>query len=127
MYCSKERHIMRISSKVPFILPLTLFLFSGIAGVLYSYNTEISLAKFLLIVSGIFLFIVIVMLRGKDKLLGWLTQVFLVFTALFALYFDTQNDFAANPSKFNLLNQLGILLNNIVPRLHFLNLLFWTS
>ncbi|MDD5772497.1 MAG: hypothetical protein PHX78_03425, partial [bacterium] len=113
---------MRINSKIPFILPLALFFLSGMAGVRFSYSPEYSLTKFMLIVFGIFLYIVIVMLRGEDQLLTRLTQVFLVAAALFAFYFDTQNDFTAHPSKFNILNQLGLLFNNLMPRLQLFNL-----
>ncbi len=113
---------MRINSKVPFLLPLFLFFISGIAGVWFSYSPENSFTKLILIASGIFLYIAIAMLRGKDQLLAWITRVFLFAAALFALYFNTQNDFAARPSKFHIINLLGVLFNNLVPRFQLFDL-----
>ncbi len=113
---------MRISSKIPFFLPLTLFFLSGIVGVWSSYSPGNSLVKFLLITSGILLYAATVVLRGENHLLTMLTWIFLTASALLALYFTTQYNFPIHPSKFNVLNQFGVQLRRLLPQLQLFNL-----
>lgn len=106
--------------KIPLHLPWLLFVVSAWLGVTVSFDPSLSLRKFDLIVGGIALYYVIAMTRTQvaQKVVAWgLVAV----GAGVAVFYLTQTDFDAHPTKIALLNEIGSALHRLTPQLAFHN------
>lgn len=104
--------------KIPLLLPLGLFLFTGWLSIGASYDPDASWKKFWLLVGGVALYLAIAALETE-----W-TRVLVVMGLLLfcsgtVLFFVTQQDFAHDPAKLGIVNQIGIALHKLSPQFGF--------
>lgn len=100
---------------IPLLLPWLLFLLSAWIGVTVSFAPASSLVKFNLIVGSISLYYVIAATQTDlaKRLVVW--GVVLVGAGA-AVYYLTQTDFAANPTKVATLDQIGFAIHRLAPQ-----------
>lgn len=108
------QHRAKILS-VPLHLPLLLFLVSAWIGVLVSYDPALSLRKFELILGGVALYYVLATTSTEFAKRAVVWGLAAIGTGV-ALFFVTQTDFAQEPIKLGVLNQIGLLLNRVTPQ-----------
>ncbi len=109
----------------PLDLPLALFIFSALVGVVISYDPVSSSLKFALIaISVLFFYLVIALQRARAEVsesvapfLVTMVWGFLFANAALAVYFITQHDFS-NQIKLALITQIGAQLHAWSPQLH---------
>lgn len=104
--------------QVPLLLPLAAFLFTGWLSIGASYDPDASWKKFWLLIAGVGLYLAIAALETE-----W-TRVLVVWGLLLvcggtALFFVTQQDFAHDPAKLGMVNQIGMALHRISPQFGF--------
>lgn len=102
--------------RTPLDLPLVLFLVSAFIGYWASFDPQASQAKLLLIIAAVVVYYVIILLRRTQSLLKAAVWLFLAVVSAFALYFLSQTDFTAAPTKFAPLTAIGIIFNRVLPR-----------
>lgn len=103
--------------RTPLDVPLFLFLVSALIGYWVSYDQTTSGIKLLLIGAAIILYYAIILLRGAPMLRDAAVWLFVLGEAALAVYFVAQTNFAAQPTKYDWLTQVGIVANRILPRL----------
>jgi O-antigen ligase len=108
--------IRRAILHVPFQAPLWLFGLTAVFSVTASYDPAASWQKVWWIVGGIILFYVVATIKT-----AWVRLLvvagLLAFTTGTAIYFLTQTDFAAEPAKLAVVNQIGNALHRLAPQL----------
>src|SRR6187401_3329774 len=102
----------------PLTVPFLIFLLSGLVGYWSSYDPAVSLPKLLMLVAAVVLYFAIVALRFNTRLSSMAVGTYILGGAAAALYFIAQTNFAATPSKFEILTRLGEVLNTLLPRLN---------
>jgi O-Antigen ligase/Tetratricopeptide repeat len=119
--------------RTPLDLPLALFILSGLAGAWISYDPAAGWSKLLLIGLAVVLYYLIVYSgrfvapaatheasEFKRRLpLQVLIWALVITSAIFAIYFVTQYDYASGPNKFGPITQVGLSLNRLLPRFPF--------
>lgn len=103
---------------IPLLLPLGLFLLSGWLSISVSFDANASWKKFWLLAAGGCLYLVIAAQETKwtRTLVVW---GLLLFCAGTGLFFVTQHDFARDPAKFGVVNQIGLILHRLSPQFGF--------
>ncbi len=101
--------------RVPLLVPLALFLVSGWLSIAVSYDTAASWKKFWLLCGGVALYLVIASLETQWTRAAVVWGL-LLFCAGAALYFVTQHDFAREPAKLGIVNQIGLALHRLTPQ-----------
>ncbi|MBU2609719.1 MAG: O-antigen ligase family protein [Chloroflexi bacterium] len=95
---------------------LVLFLLTAWVGIWASYDQLMSLGKYWLIVNAVFLYFA---LAGQPRENLWIVAGLLgIFGTLVAGYFLLTHDWAAQPAKFESINQAGLWLMSIRPGLN---------
>ena len=84
-----------------------------------SYDPATSWSKFALIVAAVAIYYGIVWLRATPRLLEICVWLFLIGSAALAVYFVTQNDFASQSGKFDLITAIGAAITRVAPQLPF--------
>lgn len=104
--------------RIPFHVPWILFVASAWLGVIVSFDADVSLRKFILLMGGVALYYVIATTQTPlaKKLMAW---GLLLIGAGIAVFFVTQTDFTREPIKLEILNQIGLLLNRVSPQFGF--------
>ena len=92
--------------RTPLDLPLVLFV-SALIGVWASYDPATSWSKFALIVAVVAIYYGISWMRAAPRLLETCVWFFLIGSAALAVYFVTQNDYASQSGKFDLITAIG--------------------
>lgn len=100
---------------VPMSAPWLLFAASAVVGTYVSYDPQASLSKLYLILGGIALFYVLALLQAAAAR-GLVVATLLSICVGTALYFVTQTDFSAEPSKLAIVNQVGSFLHRVTPQ-----------
>lgn len=119
IFCALAVRLIQVRTKIlalPLHLPFLLFLVSAWIGVTVSFDPDLSLRKFVLIVGSIALYYVLATTSTDfaKRLVVW--GLLAIGTGV-ALFFVTQTDFAQEPIKVGALNEIGMLLNRIAPQL----------
>lgn len=114
---TRDLHLSLIQRlRTPLDIPLLLFLASALIGVWASYDRSVSWSKFSLLALAVALYYAI----------AWSPRIFvdtfiwllLFFAAALAIYFSTQHDYAVQPGKLDLINQIGLFLKRSTPQLN---------
>ena len=105
--------------RTPLDLPLVFFVVSALVGVWASYDPATSWRKFALIVAAVAIYYAVVLLRAAPRLLELFVWLFLIGSAALAVYFVTQNDYANQSGKFDLITAIGAAITRVVPQLPF--------
>lgn len=109
---------MRTGHMIPSSLfdgPLLLFLIGGFVGLACAYDPDLGLLKLHYLLSAVSITYLLAA-AGSEGLQRFAMGLTLAGAGL-ALYWTTQHDYAAEPVKLDLLNQLGLALNSVVPDL----------
>lgn len=101
---------------LPLHLPFLLFLVSAWIGVTVSYDPSLSLRKFELILGGVGLYYVLATTTTEFAKRAVVWGLVAIGTGA-AVFFVTQTDFAQEPIKLGVLNEIGLLLNRVTPQL----------
>ena len=96
-------------------LPMLLFLVGAFIGWWVAYNPELGTLKLHLLISAVAIYYLLA--DAKPEEVHGFVAGFLLLAAGIAVVFCTQHDFAAEPSKYALINQIGLELNDLVPQL----------
>ena len=99
----------------PFDLVLVVFLLTAWVGVWVSYDREMSLGRYWLILDAILLYYALS--AQPEENLWIVTGLLGFFGAVVGGYFLLTNDFIVQPAKFENLNQLGLWLMSVRPAL----------
>ncbi len=105
----------QVTRPTPIDLPLVLFLLSALVGLWAAPDQAEALLRLYLFLAAAGLFYA---LANSDA--GALTAFstgFLLFAAVFALYFASQHNWADQPAKFAAIGGMGLRLNQLVPDL----------
>ena len=105
--------------RTPLDLPLVLFVVSALIGVWASYDPATSWSKFALIVAVVAIYYGISWMRAAPRLLETCVWFFLIGSAALAVYFVTQNDYASQSGKFDLITAIGAAITRVAPQLPF--------
>lgn len=106
-----RRHL----TAIPLSLPWLAFLAATALSAGIAFDPIASQSKLLLILSGIALYFVLASLKTSlaMRIVIW---GLLLICAGTGLYYVTQTDFAAEPAKFTMVNQIGLLLHRLTPQ-----------
>ncbi len=101
--------------KTPLDIPMALFLITACVGVWASYDRDAAWAKFWLLAEAILIFYVIS--RQPERELRVVASLIIALEIFLVSLFLLTYDWRASPIEFNLLNQIGMMWENLRPQI----------
>lgn len=101
--------------RTPLDVPILLFLLSGMIGYWASYDPAASLPKLLMLLGAVVIYYSIIALRMAPRLFSPALWLYVLGGAGASLYFIAETNFAAAPTKLEMLARLGASLDAILP------------